>query len=186
MDKIEFYRILDIDRPVDFKFYENLASLMEENAYIDENLLIDLIRNIDKETLAELTEAYFDEFLRVIPDEYTDLYITVETARRALTGALAEEMTDEEVRSYAGLIGKFRKWYSLDSLVADRLAGEKISVRDARYNFIAAGLLGTELDYNFEEALGFDSEGYTVRLADIIDAEIAGADEDTEENTDEA
>ena len=37
MDKIRFYRVLDIDSPEEFQYFENLAALLEEDEYIEEN-----------------------------------------------------------------------------------------------------------------------------------------------------
>ena len=43
MDKTVLYRKLDIDTIDEFRYYENLASLLEEDDFIEENLIIDLI-----------------------------------------------------------------------------------------------------------------------------------------------
>ena len=69
--------------------------------------------------------------------------------------------------------------YSRDMTdVIDLLTGDDLSVRDARYNIIAADLLGEETRYDFRAASSFDSGGYDVRVLDMIAA--ADAD-DTEE-----
>ena len=36
MDKVRFYRILDIDSADEFQYYENLSALLEEEEYIEE------------------------------------------------------------------------------------------------------------------------------------------------------
>ena len=36
MDKVRFYRILDIDSADEFQYYENLSALLEEDEYIEE------------------------------------------------------------------------------------------------------------------------------------------------------
>ena len=43
MDKVRFYRVLDIESPEEFQYYENLASLLEEDEFIEENLIKDLL-----------------------------------------------------------------------------------------------------------------------------------------------
>ena len=53
MDKVRFYRLLDIDSADEFKYYENLSALLEEDEYIEENLIKDLISHADREKLAE-------------------------------------------------------------------------------------------------------------------------------------
>ena len=52
MDKTGLYRKLDIDTIDEFRYYENLAALLEEDDYIEENLIRDLIREVDKSVLA--------------------------------------------------------------------------------------------------------------------------------------
>ena len=42
MDKVRFYRVLDIDSADEFQFFENLAALLEEDEYIEDNLIKDL------------------------------------------------------------------------------------------------------------------------------------------------
>ena len=37
MDKVRLYHILDIETADEFKYYENLAALLEEDEYIEEN-----------------------------------------------------------------------------------------------------------------------------------------------------
>ena len=36
MDKVRFYRILDIDSADEFQYYENLSALLEEEEYIED------------------------------------------------------------------------------------------------------------------------------------------------------
>ena len=83
MDKVRFYHVLDIDSADEFKYYENLAALLEEDEYIEENLIKDLLKSVDMEMLAEQVGSYFDAFLDHLPDNETDLYIMVESIGRA-------------------------------------------------------------------------------------------------------
>ena len=47
MDKTEFYNVLDISDPEEFTYYENMASLLEEDQTIEQNLIDDLLREVD-------------------------------------------------------------------------------------------------------------------------------------------
>ena len=73
MDKVRFYNVLDIDSADEFQYYENLAALLEEDEYIEENLIKDLLKSIDMELLAEQIGSYFDGFLDHLPENETDL-----------------------------------------------------------------------------------------------------------------
>lgn len=164
MDKTGLYRKLDIDTIDEFRYYENMAALLEEDDYIEENLIKDLIREVDKSVFAEHMDSFYEQFLNNLPDDETELYITVDSIRRAMTGLIAEDMTDEDISALAEEIVRFRKWYVHDLNVFDRIRGEELSVRDARYNILAAGFLGEKYDYDFRTALDYTVEGYDVRI----------------------
>ena len=164
MDKTGLYRKLDIDTIDEFRYYENMAALLEDDDYIEENLIKDLIREVDKSVFAEHMDSFYEQFLNNLPDDETELYITVDSIRRAVTGLIAEDMTDEDISALAEEIVRFRKWYVHDLNVFDRIRGEELSVRDARYNILAAGFLGEKYDYDFRTALDYTVEGYDVRI----------------------
>ncbi len=170
MDKVRFYRVLDIDSPEEFQYYENLSSLLEEDEYIEENLIKDLLKDIDTSKLAEHFESYFEGFLSHIPDSETEMYVTIESIKRAFDGLIFDEMSDEDISLLAKEISKFRKWYIHDLNAFNRLSGEESSVRDARYDIAAAKLLGEDADFDFRSALDYDLEGFNVRLSDMIAA----------------
>ncbi len=169
MDKVQFYKKLDIESAEEFKYFENLSALLEEDDYIEENLIKDLIRDVDKSALAEHVESFFENFLKNLPDNETDLYITVESIKRMMEGLISEEMDDEDINRISSELIKFRKWYVLDLNVFDKLSGQEVNVRDARYNIVAAGFLGEDTDYDFRLALDYDIDGYDVKLSDMID-----------------
>ena len=164
MDKTGLYRKLDIDTIDEFRYYENMAALLEDDDYIEENLIKDLIREVDKSVFAEHMDSFYEQFLNNLPDDETELYITVDSIRRAMTGLIAEDMTDEDISALAEEIVRFRKWYVHDLNVFDRIRREELSVRDARYNILAAGFLGEKYDYDFRTALDYTVEGYDVRI----------------------
>ena len=176
MDKVRLYKVLDIDSADEFQYYENLAALLEEDEFIEENLIKDLVRTVDRERLAEHMGSYFDGFLDHLPDNETDLYVLVESIGRAFEGLIFEDMSDADISELAAEIAKFRKWYVHDLNAFNRLTGEESSVRDARYDIAAAKLLGEEADYDFRTALDYDLDGFNVRLADMVGASLAEED----------
>ena len=169
MDKTRLYHILDIESPEEFQYYENLAALLEEDEFIEENLIKDLVKDVDKERLAESMNSYFEEFLRHVPEDENELYMTVESIMRVFDGMIFEDMGEHEINELAAEITKFRKWYVHDLNAFNRLNAEECNIRDARYDIVAAGLLGDDFDYDFRTALDYELEGFSVRVADIID-----------------
>ena len=173
MDKVRFYNVLDIDSADEFKYYENLAALLEEDEFIEANLIKDLLKDVDMEMLAEQVGSYFDAFLDHLPENETDLYIMVESIGRAFEGLIFEDMNDADIADLAEEIVKFRRWYVHDLNAFNKLSGEESNVRDARYDIAAAKLLGEDADYDFRLALDYDLDGFNVRVADMIGAEFA-------------
>lgn len=171
MDKTTFFNILDIDSAEDFQYYENLASLFEADDFIESNLLKDLFKDIDFNILSDCIDNYFEEFLKAIPDEETNLYITLESIKRSFIGMMVENPTSDEIAILADEILRFRKWYVLDNLVINKLNGTEVSVRDARYDIQACKLLGDSYDYDFRLAYDYQIEGYDVKLSDILEEE---------------
>lgn len=169
MDKTTFYNILNIDTADEFQYYENLASLLEEDNYIESNLVKDLLKDVDIEVVSESMDTYFEEFLKVIPDEETSLYITVEAIKRAFADMLSECLNSDDIALLADEIVRFRKWYIHDNLAYDRIKKEEVSVRDARYDIQAAKLLGEKSDYDFRNACDYEVNGGGVRISEIID-----------------
>ena len=169
MDKTTFYNILNIDSPDEFQYYENLAALLEEDNYIEANLVKDLLKDVDMELVAESTENYFEEFLKAIPDNETSLYITVEAIQRAFVDMMTEEMNAEDISLLADEIVRFRKWYVQDTLAYDNIKKEEVSVRDARYDIQAAKLLGEKTDIDWRNAYDYEVNGAGVRISEIID-----------------
>jgi hypothetical protein len=174
MDKVRFYRVLDIDTAEEFRYYENLAALLEEEDFIEENLIKDLLREVDKDVLSEHMESYFEEFLKHLPDNETELYITVESIKRAFDGMIFEGMSDDDINTLASEISRFRKWYVHDLNAFNRLNGEEASMRDARFDIAAAKLLGENADYDFRTALDYELDGFDVRVSDIISSAETG------------
>lgn len=168
MDKVRFYRVLDIDSADEFKYFENLSSLLEEDEFIETNLIKDLMRSVDMEKLAENMSSYFDGFLDHLPDKETDLYVMVESMGRVFDGLIMDGMTDADFDALASEISKFRKWYVHDLNAFNKLTGEEASVRDARFDIAAAKLLGEDSDYDFRLALDYDIDGFDVRIADML------------------
>lgn len=164
MDKTVLYKKLDIDTPDEFKYYENLAALLEEDDYIEENLIKDLIREVDREQLAEHVDSYFEDFLKNLPDDENELYMTVDNIARSISGLIADDMSAEEITALAEAISGFRKWYVHDLNVFDKLSGEEINVRDARFNIMAAKFLGEDHDYDFRTACTYVPDGYDVLI----------------------
>ena len=88
MNRDELYQILDIVAPEEFEYYENLAALLEADELIDTELILELVKELDMESLADMFDSYFEEWNKSIPDELAEFYVTVDTAKRSIMGRL--------------------------------------------------------------------------------------------------
>lgn len=171
MDKNKLYKILDIEVPEEFKFYENISALFEETENIEMNLISNLLSEIDIEIFKDETETYFEEFLKNIPDDEDEIYTLVDSISRKILGYINSYLSNREGAELCLLseeLFKFRKWYVIDKLVLDKINNVMCSVCDARYGIVAANLLGEKYSYNFLQALEYEVDGFDVNLTDIV------------------
>lgn len=180
MTKNELYRILDIDGPEEFIYYDNMSALLEEETYIEVEHIAELFAEVEADVLMDLTDTYFEEFLKSIPDDESELYILVDQMRRMFRGKIGEEVTAESAADIAEEVMKFRKWYALDHLAYEKNLSREDSVRDARFNILAAKYTGEVFNYDFDNALDYEIDGYDVSVADMINAEEKEFEEDYE------
>lgn len=171
MNRDELYQILDIVAPEEFEYYENLAALLEADEVIDVQLILELIKELDMESFADMFDSYFEEWNKSIPDELAELYVTVDTAKRSIMGNFNDDMTEDDYLSLASAIYDFRRWYVITPHVIDNDTGEEINVRYARYNLSASRYTGETCNYNFNGAYEYEGDSYSMKLSDIIDAE---------------
>lgn len=164
MDKTDLYIKLDIESPEEFRYFENLSALVEEDDFIEEDLIRDLFNDIDRELLLDYIKQYFEDIMKHLPDEESELYITFDSIARVLAGMINPQMSENDIDNLTFEFMRFRKWFTLDSLVFDRNQDSYISIRDSVYNIIAAKFIDQETDYDFSEACEYPLKGYEVRF----------------------
>ena len=59
MTKQELYELIDIDSPSDFQYFENLAAYLECDEELSYEDVAELVKDVDKATLAQLIGDYF-------------------------------------------------------------------------------------------------------------------------------
>lgn len=167
MEIERLFEKLDIDSPEEFKFYENFDSLMEDEEHIEEELIKEVLSCADSELLSDHVDSFFESFLRNIPDDETELYIIVESFKRNISSLVIEDMDDEDVSELAKDIYKFRNWYAIEHNAKNVSSGEELSVRDARYEIAAAGLLGEEVSIDFGRAITSGPDTYGIKISEL-------------------
>lgn len=172
MERDRLFEKLDIENPEDFKYYENLDALIEEEEHIEEELIKEVLSYADSGLLSEHINSFFDSFISNIPDDETELHIIVESFMRNISNQIFDDMTDEDFGELAKDIYKFRDWYVIEHNAVDESSGMELSVRDARYEIMAAGFLGDDISIDFGKAISSGPDSYEVRLSDLASMDI--------------
>ena len=168
MDRERLFKKLDIESPEEFQYYENFEALMEEDEHIEEELVKEVLMAAEAELLGNHIDSFFDGFSSNIPDEEKELAIIVDTFRNNISSAVSEDMQDEDLEHLVSEIYKFRNWYVLEHNAVNENSGEEISVRDARYEIMAAKFLGDSIGIDFGRAIISGPDSYEVKIKDII------------------
>ncbi len=175
MDINELLEYLDIEEPSQFEYFEAMADLAESEEYMDPETLFPLFDGADGETVARLTEDYFKDILEGLPENSGEIFSLLHQIKLALTGLIANSGDESDIRRFAEEFSRFRNWYSITSdveLVSEE-TGERLhhSLRDAVTASRLEKLGGEKYRYDFENALEYELDGYTVSVAELMAAE---------------
>lgn len=186
MDKRELYELLDIDTPSDFQYFENLAAFVECDEELEFSDVAALFNEVDKDTLAELADNYFEEITNFVPGSQTELFTIFENVRRAIVGMCRNCEDDETLAAkLAEELERFRCWYSIESKAyCTELSSMKESAMSIRDALLAARVESIEgntnkYEYDFSECMDYQLDEYIVSLGDMI---AMGQDEETPED----
>lgn len=156
--------ILEIDKPEDFSFFEHFAELMENEADISYDGFASLIMQLDSKTLTELTEGYFEEILKTVPDDQIDFYTLFSTIGKTLAGLAANVENEEYKRVYPEELYRFRLWYLFESVVHAEnrkvLTVSDVPVFDALILSRLAELGEGDYLFDFSDAMDYPLDEY--------------------------
>jgi hypothetical protein len=165
MTTTKLYDLLEIDSPADFQYFEQLAELLECSEEISEEQFMDVLSQVDSQTMTELVENYFNELTAHLPDESQELFSLVDSIQQRLM-LLADGMEDGSFRrDLAEELWKFKDWYT------DQI---KVLVDNEYYSVFEAVTLrreeklgGPKHRYNFDEALDYQLEELSMNLGRV-------------------
>lgn len=174
MRKEDFYELLDIDYPADFQYFENLAAFLECDEELNYDDVAELFAEVDKDTLSQLVDNYFEELTDFVPGSETGVFGILDNVRRALMG-MARNCEDETMETkLADELERFRRWYSIDSKVYLTNLGtmdeQEFTLRDALVNARIEKLDGDKFQYDFSECENYQLDEYIVSFGDMIAA----------------
>lgn len=174
MRKDEFYELLDIEYPQEFQYFENLAAYLECDEELEYEDVAELFAEVDKDTLSQLVDNYFEELTDFVPGSETGVYGILDNVRRSLMG-MSRNCDDETMETkLSNELERFRRWYSVESKVYITNLGtmdeEEFTLRDALVNARLEKLDGSKFQYDFSECENYALDEYIVSFGDMIAA----------------
>lgn len=174
MDYNQLLDLLEIDSLDEFEYFEHFVSLVECDEEISYELFYKFLAAANSEVLVDLTDNYFEDILRGVPDDGMEIYTLLETIRPALTGLLKNSYSDDRI-SYVDELYKFRNWYNFDSIVhIKRLNGERnkdVTISEALSLCRMEKFSEDKYRYDFSDCLDYEIDEYTISIDAKLDEE---------------
>ena len=175
MNYEELIEYLDLEDGSELEYFEAMADMIESEEYIEMEAMYRLFEEADKTMIEELLNDYFEDILDGLPDNSGEIFSLLHQIKLSLTGLIAGAEDDSDLRRFTDEFHKFRNWYSQDSEVelTPDCGGAPLyhSVRDAITASRVEKLGGEKYSYDFENALDYQLDSYTVPFSDLAQAE---------------
>lgn len=179
MNYSEMLVYLDLESPEEFRFFEMMADLIESEEDIELEAMYQLFKDADRAEVSRLLDDYFEDTTNALPDDSDEVFSLLDQIRLLLIGLIDNAEDDSDYRRFADEFNRFRNWYSYDSQVEvlpddESEEDEPIEyacLRDAITTARADRINGENHRYNYENALDFEIDSYTMSFAELIAAE---------------
>lgn len=175
MDFNELLEYLDLEDASQFEYFESMADLLESEDYIEQEAMYQLFDGADHTMVAELLADYFEDLLEGLPENSGEIFSLLHQIKLSLIG-MASQMDDEDMlRRFTDQFYRFQNWYSHESevILTPEDGGQPFghNVRDAITACRLERLGGEKYGYNFENALDYELDSYSMSFADLMDTE---------------
>ena len=149
----DLYGKLEIETPRELEYFEQFADLIEIPEELEFDLFYIVLSELDAETAGELTENYFEDLMNAVPDEENELVSLLDSIEQNLLSLAEGIENDDNRRSFAQQLYKFRNWYiNPGGAAAD---GVPVSILDAVFTAREGKLTGEEHSLDFSKALDY-------------------------------
>lgn len=181
MDFNELLEYLDLEDASQFEYFESMADLLESEEYIEQEAMYQLFDGADNTMIIELLNDYFEDILEGLPENSGEIFSLLHQIKLSLTGLASQIEEDDMLRRFTDQFYRFQNWYAHESevILTPEDGGQPFghNVRDAITACRLERLGGEKYDYNFENALDYELDSYSMSFADLMDTE--GKQEDT-------
>lgn len=178
----EILDALDISSASEFRYFEQFSELMETDFEgLEYDDFAELMLMPDHGSLSEMTESFFEDLIKGIPDDNTDLYSVIQSIKDALM-TLAAHTGHRGRGFYADELFRFREWLLRPEAVECRCESDghtiKLSALDALMLFREEKLSGRKFSYGFSDHMPEGPDEYTLNAVN------EAADDPYEDDTD--
>lgn len=161
---------LDLEDPSELEYFETMADLIESEEYIEQEALFELFYNANKNKVSMLIDEYFEEISNGLPDDSDGIYSLLDQMRLCLIGLAENGIDESDIRLFTDEFSRFREWYVYESqveVIPDEGPSGFQCVRDAIATARAEKVGGCEYRYDFEQALSYEIDSYTMSIAEL-------------------
>ena len=171
----ELLEYLDIESAEEFIYFEAMADLIESDEYFEQELLYRLFDGADNASVSEILHDWFEELFNGLPDDSGEIFSLLQQINMCLEGLIMNAEDEGELRRFTDEFCRFRNWFSIESDVEllPEAGGEPRHqcLRDAVTTARIEKLDGEKFRYNFEDALEYELDSYTMSFADLVASE---------------
>lgn len=179
----ELMEYLDLEEAAQFEYFEAMADLIESEDYIEQEAVYELFNGADKEMISQLLDDYFEDMLEGLPENSGEIFSLLHQIKLSLLGLAANISDESDLRRFTDEFCKFRQWYGESSEVmltpVDKGNIMYHNVRDAITASRLEKLGGEKYQYDFENALDYELDSYTMSFADLVARETEESNEGT-------
>ena len=175
MNYEELINYLDLEDGSELQYFEAMADLIESDDYIEQEAIYQLFDEADNTMISELLNDFFEDITNGLPEESGEIVSLLEQIRMSLEGIIMNAEEESEMRKFTDEFHRFRNWYSEESEVEllPEEGGQALyqCLRDAITTARLEKLGGDKYRYNFENALDYQLDSYTMSFADLVASE---------------
>ena len=176
MNYEELLEFLGIDNGAEFEYFENLSDLLETEEEILDEALYQVFQEADKNSVIDLIENYFEDVLKSLPDDSTDVFTLMESVKMSFIGLVEATDSDRDedetaLVHFCDELNNFRIWFSQESkaecINTSTHEAVIVPMRDALVYSRLEKLDGDKFQYNFDECMDYSPEEYVLSYGDL-------------------
>lgn len=166
MNILELFEILDIESADDFKYFDNMAALLESEENISYEAIHELLSAVEPDTTAELITDYFTDIMEGVPEAEQEMFQLLDNIRSVMKGLALNTDDESHMAKLADEFYRFRNWYNFDTdvICQSNTTGNRtlLPVRDALVLYRAEKFQGDEYNYDFSSCCDYEIDEYVV------------------------